>query len=151
MGLHECITCGETFFGKKDLSIKVCLKCDELLRAHQCNLLDIYNKQLKLQEKLGYTKKELIKNQEFININILAILDELAEAMRETTWKNPKNIKYGWKKTQKFNIGKFQEELVDILHFFINLCIASGMEPIDIYKKYMDKNLENRKRQDKGY
>jgi len=110
----------------------------------------IFDKQANLQDKL-YGLDNLIKNQEFINVNILAMLDELSEVLRETEWKNPNKIKYGWKKTQKFNEENFKEELVDLLHFFINLCIASGMDDNELLFRYINKNKVNHKRKESGY
>ena len=114
-------------------------------------LQDIFQYQLKLQKRLGYTPEELLENQEFINLNFLAILDEITEAMRETAWKNPEHVNYGWKKTQLFNSHQFKEELVDILHFSINLCISAGMSPTELYLMYVHKNEENHERQTEGY
>ena len=37
--------------------------------------------------------------------------------MRETAWKNPAKIKYGWKKNQELNEENFKEEIVDLWHF----------------------------------
>jgi len=75
--------------------------------------LDIlFDKQLNLQKKLGeYPFKNFKHKQQFINLNTLAAIDELLEALHETSWKNPKYIKCGWKKTQNFNEEKFKEEL----------------------------------------
>lgn len=141
----KCKICNRYYEEKEDYQVEYCNHCDYY------SISSIYNKQLGLQKRLGYSKNELVLNQKFININILALLDELTEALRETQWKNPKVIKYGWKKTQKFNQENFKNELIDILHFFINLCIASGMEPEEIFNRYFDKNKINFKRQDVGY
>ena len=68
----------------------------------------IFYLQFKLQKKLGVIKQ--IKNdsdkQQFINLNILAIFEEAVEIIKESAYKNPKVIKFGWKKGQKHLINK---------------------------------------------
>jgi dimeric dUTPase (all-alpha-NTP-PPase superfamily) len=57
-----------------------------------------------------------IKPDEWIQKEVLAIVSELGELLDETNfkwWKNPKDI----------NHDALREELVDILHFFISMCI----------------------------
>ena len=81
-----------------------------------------------------------ITPQEWIQKETLAMLSELAELIDEVNfkwWKNPKPI----------NETAVKEELVDILHFFVSMCIKMGMTPEDVYDMYMDKNKENFKRQ----
>jgi dimeric dUTPase (all-alpha-NTP-PPase superfamily) len=75
---------------------------------------------------------------------ILATIDELMEVLRETPWKP-------WKKQQSWNIHKIREELIDVLHFFVNLCLAAGIGSNQLHKMYLDKNKINNKRQDEGY
>ena len=112
----------------------------------------LFNKQKALQTRFGNIPFENDKDrQEFINLNLLACLDELSEAMRETAWKNPTYIKHGWKKGQRFDHIKFREELVDLWHFVINLTIASGMGPNELTVKFGEKNKENHKRMEDGY
>ncbi len=96
-------------------------------------------KQKQLQAKLGNNF-----NQNFINIMTLAAIDELMESIRETPWKP-------WKKNQKFNIENYKNELIDVQHFLNNLYLAAGMDAEEIYKRYMNKNKENIKRQKNNY
>ena len=42
-------------------------------------------------------------------------------------------------------------ELIDCLHFFVNLLLCSGMSADEVYQMYMMKNKENHRRQDEGY
>lgn len=85
-----------------------------------------------------------IYTQEYRNMMFLAIIDEVCEAMRETPWKS-------WKKNQKLNINEFQEEIVDIWHFLINLSISAGLTPDILYHKFILKNEKNFKRQNNDY
>lgn len=115
-------------------------------------LEQLFDKQIALQTKLNnFPLKDEIARQEFININLLACLDELSEAMRETAWKNPKYIKGGWKTKQEYNQKLFQEEIVDLWHFVINLTLSSGMNAVDLYNGFIDKNKINHQRQKDGY
>lgn len=115
---------------------------------------EIYAHQLLLQEHLGNIEKinesDSMK-QHFINQMILALHEEAVEIMRETAYKNPDYVPFGWKKGQQFNNEKFKEEIIDIIHFVINLCIVAEMEPEEIYQRYLNKNKENFKRQDDNY
>ena len=103
-------------------------------------LKDIFTRQRELQKRL----KNDITSQEFINEQILATVDELMEALRETPWKS-------WKKNQTLNEENFKEELIDVWHFLINLSLASGMDSIEVYKRFVGKNQINHKRQDEKY
>jgi len=117
-------------------------------------LIEILNHQKDLQTSLGIYKK--IGNcpkmkQQYINQMILALHEESTEIMRETAYKNPDFMPFGWKKNQEFNNEKFKEEIIDIIHFVMNLCIVSGMDANEIYNRYLGKNKENFKRQEDGY
>lgn len=103
-------------------------------------LKEMFDKQIKFQKRLNSD----IESQEFKTMMILSSIDELMEALRETPWKN-------WKKNQQYNQEKFKEELVDVLHFFINLCLSAGLTPEELTERFMNKNKENNKRQDDGY
>ena len=78
--------------------------------------------------------------EEWIQKDILAILSELAELLDEVNfkwWKNPKPL----------NDQAIKEELIDILHFFVSMCIRAGMSADDMYEIYRAKNQENFDRQ----
>ena len=90
-----------------------------------------------------------IKMEEWIQKEVLAMLSELSELLDEVNfkwWKNPKEI----------DINLVQGELVDILHFFVSMCIKTGMDAELLCRMYMEKNKENFMRQSgksdkKGY
>jgi dimeric dUTPase (all-alpha-NTP-PPase superfamily) len=109
----------------------------------------IFELQKGLQEKLGNTN--ILYNQPYLNLNFLAITCELMEAMAETQWKNPTTVSFGWKISQEFHKEKLQEELVDVFHFYVNLCLAAGLTPQDLFLKYMDKNKINHERKETNY
>lgn len=90
-----------------------------------------------------------IPDEVWIQRQTLAMLSEMAELLDEVNfkwWKNPKPV----------DAGRVRDELVDILHFFVSMCLRSGMDAQELYERYLSKNEENFKRQDgtsekKGY
>lgn len=83
---------------------------------------------------------ENITMQEWIQKETLAMMSELAELIDEVNfkwWKNPKDIA----------VDNVRDELVDILHFFVSMCIKSGMDENELFERYKNKNEENFKRQ----
>jgi predicted HAD superfamily Cof-like phosphohydrolase len=73
------------------------------------------------------------------------ITEELGEAMN--CLKNKP-----WKQTQmETDIAHYQEELADAFHFFIELCILSGIDAIGLYNLYFRKNKVNQFRQRSKY
>jgi dimeric dUTPase (all-alpha-NTP-PPase superfamily) len=114
----------------------------------------LFHYQSKLQERLGTWDKVNASPaalQQFMNQMFLAIAEENIEVMKETAYKNPDFVPFGWKKTQGTDLKKMQMELIDMLHFWLNLCIVSGMTPADVLKLYLEKNQINHQRQDEGY
>jgi dimeric dUTPase (all-alpha-NTP-PPase superfamily) len=74
----------------------------------------------------------------------LSLYVELGESLQETNFKN-------WKKPKPIEIEKYREELIDCWHFLINLTLASGMDSIDVYTRFVEKNETNKQRQKNGY
>ena len=89
--------------------------------------------------------------QQFINQMILACHEEVTEIMRETMYKNPEMVPFGWKKTQVENSENLKEEIVDLWHFVMNLALVSGMDSDEFYKIYKKKNEKNLVRWNNGY
>lgn len=78
--------------------------------------------------------------EQWIQKDVLAMVSELAELLDEVNfkwWKNPKPI----------DSESLQGELVDILHFFVSMCIRAGMDADKLYRGYIEKNKENFDRQ----
>lgn len=109
--------------------------------------------QEKLQEKLGTWNKieSSADKQQFVNQQILALHEEAVEIMKESAYKNPEFVKFGWKKGQQWNEEKFKEEIVDIMHFVMNLSLVVGMDSDEFYERYCKKNNVNHERKDSGY
>ncbi|HEY8389590.1 MAG TPA: dUTPase [Clostridia bacterium] len=85
----------------------------------------------------------------WIQKNILALISELSEVLDEVNFK-------WWKNSKPIDNSALKEELVDVLHFFVSMCLQAGMTAQELYEIYLSKNEENIKRQDgnsekKGY
>ena len=64
-------------------------------------------------------------------------LSELIDEVNFKWWKNPKPV----------NEQAVKEELVDILHFFVSMCLKMNMSAGELYDMYILKNKENFDRQ----
>ncbi len=99
-----------------------------------------------IKEKRGLTG---IDPMTWIQKYTLAMLSEMAEMLDEVNFK-------WWKNPKEPDNGALKEELVDILHFFLSMCLAAGMDAEEIHRIYLEKNRENFARQEgtsqkKGY
>ena len=77
---------------------------------------------------------------EWLQRQALAMMSEMAELIDEVNfkwWKNPKPL----------DDEKIKYEIVDILHFFVSMCLTSGMDSKELFDLYLNKNKENFDRQ----
>lgn len=72
-----------------------------------------------------------------LSIAMMAEMAELCDEVNYKWWKNPKQE----------NEEAIREEIVDIFHFFVSMCLRTGMDAQELYSRYMDKNRENFDRQ----
>ena len=95
---------------------------------------------------LGSSPRALMSKAraDYVRTMVLALEDELHEALFEVSWKP-------WAKSEFFNEVRFKEELVDVWHFFMNLMLVSGMTTHELFDGYLKKRAVNIKRQDEGY
>ncbi|GBC73915.1 hypothetical protein HRbin04_01324 [archaeon HR04] len=84
------------------------------------------------------------RREERISKLCTAIIHEACELQDLTNWK-------WWKSPSVFDEEKAREELIDILHFVLQISIELGMDAKDILSAYARKNAINRERQLKGY
>jgi len=87
---------------------------------------------------------ETHQGQAVIKSRAWNVTEELAEAMNELKnrpWKQ---------KTYPVDLDKYYEEIVDAFHFFIELCILSGLSAQDLFDRYMGKAEINTQRQERG-
>ncbi len=116
---------------------------------HKKTFEDVYNHQIEMQVNVygdGTPLEEYddLRKIEFLKNNILATLDELHEALAEIGWKP-------WATSRHINRDAVKGELVDVLHFYINLLGAIGVTPEELIEAYFVKANKNKKRQEEGY
>lgn len=111
-------------------------------------LQDALDDQEALQVKAygGVSPKDLNEDDRahFISWNTLALTDELHEALGEVGWKP-------WASSRHLNREAFKGELVDSLHFFMNLLLAANIDADELLNDYQKKRQKNIKRQEDGY
>ena len=83
---------------------------------------------------------EDIPTEVWIQRETLAMMSELAELIDEVNFK-------WWKDAKPVDPTRVKEELVDILHFFVSMCLKTGMSAQELYSMYLEKNRENFERQ----
>jgi hypothetical protein len=115
------------------------------------SFLALLTKQEELQRvTFGFKFDEMTDEQrmEYVRWNMLALTDELHEAMQETGWKP-------WATSNHLNVEPYLGELVDALHFFLNLLLVTGVRPEELAQKftevYLAKWQRNVERQAEGY
>lgn len=81
---------------------------------------------------------------EWIRWNVLALEDELHEALAEVGWKP-------WAKSKHVNRDAYVSELVDAFHFLMNLMLVVGCSADEFLDKYFQKRGINAARQAAGY
>lgn len=93
-----------------------------------------FNDQLRENRGLHYSASEWIQRE------AIALMVELGETMEEARYK-------WWKNPVPIEPDKLHEELIDVLHFFISMCIDAGLDAEGLYQGYLAKNRENFRRQ----
>ena len=105
-------------------------------------LEQIFALQKQFQDKLKRERNlEDISMDQWLQKQTLAMVSELAELLEEVNFK-------WWKNPHELNRENIREELSDILHFFVSMCIEAGMTADDLFKQYVGKNRENFRRQE---
>ncbi len=104
-------------------------------------LENIFKHQNRFDTELAETRGlKDISMEQWIQKETLAMLSELSELIDEVNfkwWKNPKPV----------DTDKVKDELVDILHFFVSMCLKTGMDANELHERYLSKNKENFARQ----
>jgi len=119
------------------------------------NAMDTFSRMLKLQEQLqtesfGYNFQRMLPADriQYIKDMKLALEAELQEALDEVGWKP-------WAATRFINREAYLGELVDVLHFWMNMILVLGDDPeelaSEIFTRYCLKNHINERRQREGY
>lgn len=101
----------------------------------------IFELQRRFDEELARRRNLDFDVSTWVQKEVLAIISELGELLDEVNfkwWKNPKVL----------DREAIKEEVVDILHFFVSICLKLGITPEELHQAYMAKNEENARRQD---
>ena len=102
----------------------------------------IFELQRSFQDKLKRERGlQDVPMEQWLQKQTLAMVSELAELLEEVNFK-------WWKNPHALDEGNIREELSDILHFFVSMCIEAGMCAEDLYRVYVGKNRENFARQE---
>lgn len=103
--------------------------------------------QLELQrESFGVDPLMLVDQDrdEYVQAMALALVIEVGEVMQEISWKP-------WATGRWFNREAYLEELIDVLHFWMNLVLVATDKPEVLLTAYMVKHDVNAQRQADGY
>lgn len=101
------------------------------------------------QEKLRQMYEEKRPAYRDVSLNDIlvvfadAIMDECSELKAGLNWKP-------WKNQKTLDHEYLKEELIDILHFWLDACNRLGMNARDIIDMYDEKHRENERRQVDG-
>ncbi len=95
---------------------------------------DTFNQMVRRERQLDFDQSTWIQKMG------LALLVELGEVMEEARYK-------WWKNQTPIEPTKLHEELVDVFHFFVSMCLDAGLDAEGLYQGYLAKNRENFDRQ----
>lgn len=110
-------------------------------------LEEIFAQQKKMQKSSFGVNVDQLNDDEkivFIKDMIIALEDELHEALAEVGWKP-------WASSKHINRDAFANELIDAFHFLINLFLVVGVDASELAERYYSKADKNKKRQIEGY
>lgn len=139
--------------------ISRCMRCQSPLQLCQQStqdsknaLLEMFNKQLALNKAIGTdlheAKMHEIKREQLTSAFILSSHSELNEILDLINWKYWKTTRVQYDENRIFNI---QQELIDVLHFWISLAILWDITPYNVLELYEYKNKINLDRQANKY
>lgn len=100
----------------------------------------LFQMQKGLDEFITKSRNLDYSREEWVQKRALALIVELGEVLEEAKYK-------WWKNAQPTDDAALKEELVDVLHFFLGMCIDAGLTADELFRIYLDKNQENYDRQ----
>jgi dimeric dUTPase (all-alpha-NTP-PPase superfamily) len=114
---------------------------------------DMFDRQESFQKKLDCdlgkflnNKKHYLENygiqtqEEMTKETVIQLFSEINEILNEINWK-----KHTLDKTT-VNVGHVKEEIIDVQHFIINLCLIWNIDPEELYELFIIKNNKNHER-----
>ncbi len=100
----------------------------------------IFAWQQRFQDELVERRGLDFDQRTWIQKQALALIVELGEVLEAAQFK-------WWKNPEAWDPQHLHEELVDVLHFYVAMCLAAGMTAEDLFQGYLAKNQENFRRQ----
>lgn len=136
----------------KDVETEVPVKGSDMLECIFARQLELMEKYQEIEKASGLLQTEMIpvdihskEGQARLKDFAWRVTEELGEAMN--TLKNKP-----WKQTHMVtDVNHYMEEISDAFHFFIELCVLSGLGPKELYDLYFRKSEVNRFRQGSKY
>jgi len=126
-------------------------KCDIL----DLETIEVNDEQIKCLQKLLDLQKSF--GQKFCNFDnltdeekvkwtkefMICMQSEMTEMLEGLPWKH-------WKQYSDFkiNLPELQYEIIDLLHFYLSICLIWGIDAKKMYRLYLSKNKQNFKRQE---
>jgi len=107
----------------------------------------VMERQLELQTKhfgVDVTELQGVERANYVQAMALALNIEVGEALQEIAWKP-------WATSDHFHREAYLMELIDVLHFWMNLVLVATDDPEVLHDVYMRKAYENERRQREGY
>lgn len=105
----------------------------------ELNLQKIFELQKNLQALHGHVFEEMDiqAKEQYTKDMVLYLLEETHELLRETNFKTYKKVR------KPIDREKIKMELVDILCFYVNLCLVWDVDVSDLMRVYLKKNQIN--------
>jgi len=103
-------------------------------------LNDIFKRQKELDDFIKKGRNLEFSLSEWLQRKAIALNVEMSEVMNEVNYK-------WWKNNKEIDCQKVKEELVDVFHFFVSMCLDVGMTSEELHKLYLEKNEKNISRQ----
>ncbi len=100
----------------------------------------IFEMQQSLNSDIEARRNIAFSREEWMQKEVLAMISELSEVLDEVNFK-------WWKNVKPVDDAALKGELVDVLHFFVSMCLKSGMTADELFTLYQAKNQENFDRQ----
>lgn len=100
----------------------------------------IFELQQSLNNDIEARREIHFSREEWMQKEVLAMISELSEVLDEVNFK-------WWKNAKPIDDASLKGELVDVLHFFVSMCLKSGMTADELFSLYKAKNQENFDRQ----
>lgn len=100
----------------------------------------IFQLQQSLDDDIAARRALSYPKEVWIQKEVLAMVSELSEVLDEVNFK-------WWKNPRPLDDAALKGELVDVLHFFVSMCLKSGMSADELFELYREKNRENFDRQ----